>query len=307
MNTNENTAVAGRDFDQAPWPVYQTVERTFSEYLRERLQRRGKDIMRAGISFNYFLRLGADPLQDVTTISIAQVEDYVGARVKQGRSILTPRKDLAFVSAAIHWAHRRHRIKEVPYIELPAGQHKHRRPLRPDEYALVMKQPMSARLRRFYRIARWTGARAEAIEELTWDRVDFVARIINFAVPGAIYTNKRRVENFPIPDEALPILAQWKLNAKDEFVIGAGSTTYVEAAKVVRELAGLTDPSLVPRHCMRKMFTTELVEKMIAVNGHADMKAVSALTGDTEAVLTKHYVEQRADRLRAAANMQFAA
>lgn len=278
-------------------PPYYTVHETFTAYSRERLIAKGKDRMRAWHGFNLFMDV-VPPSQDVTTITTGQVEDYIDMRLAAGKSALTVRRELTFVKAAIGNAHRRNRIKLVPFIELPDGQGVERIPLTEEQYRVVIKQPMSGRLYRFYRVAYYTGHRAEAIEQLTWDRVDFERGTINFNVPGRLVTNKRRNGAFPIPDDFRNTLLAWKAMAKDAFVIGAGSTTYPEARHVVRELCGFTDPRLVPRHCMRTMFATELFER------EANPEVVGKLMADDPNTLRSNYVKFRPETLLAVANVR---
>lgn len=284
---------------QFPHPGHYTVHDCLTDYSRERLIAKGKDCLRAWIGFNNFMEV-VPPQQDVTTISTGQIEDYIDVRMAAPRvtSRLTVRRELTFVKAAIHNAHRRNRIQVEPYIELPDAEDRLRRPLTEEEYRLVLKQPMSGRLYRFYRVAYFTGHRARAIEELEWSRVDFEKRTIDFNVPGRQVTNKRRCANFPIPDDFLETLRGWHRLARDAFVIGAGGSTYPEAAHVVRDLAGLTDPTLVPRHCMRKMFATELFER------EADPEVVGKLLADNPQTLRRHYVQFKDATLRAAANLR---
>lgn len=282
-------------FKFPPQPWY-TVHDCFTDYSRERLIAKGKDCLRAWIGFNWFTEI-VHPSQDATKITTGQVEDFIDMRMQRAGSLLTPRRELSFVKAAVHNAHRRNRIKEVPYIELPEGVGKWRRPLSEEEFKLVMSKPMTKRLRRFYWVAYFTGHRTEAIHELTWDRVYLDRRFINFNVPGRIVTNKRRCADFPITDEFMARLIAWKASAApgDNVVISDGPDTYREADHVVRELCGLTDPSLVPRHCMRKLFATELFDRGV------DAEIAGHLMADDPKTLRRNYVQFKADTLMEAA------
>jgi integrase len=296
-------------FKFPPQPHY-TVHQMFCDYSRERLIAKGKDPVKAWGGFNRFMRADlVPPYQAAEKITTGQIEDFIDARMATGLSIITVIRELTFVKAAVRNAHRRNRIAVLPYIEIPEGEAKHRRPLTEEEYRLVMSKPMSARLRRFYIVAYYTGHRSRAIEEVKWRQIDFGRRLINFNVPGRIITNKRRCAEFPIPDEFLARLVSWKARAKDDYVIGLSPTgkvvsTYNEAAYVVRELCGLTDPSLVPRHCIRKMFATELVDRMIEENGEADLETVGFLMADDPGTVRKNYLVNKPQTVRNAANLR---
>lgn len=284
-------------------PDHYTVRDCLIDYSRERLIAKGKDCLRAWCGFNYLMEI-VPPDQDVTKINIGQIEDFVDYRMTTCGSLLTPRRELSYVRAAIRNAHRRNRIGTIPYIELPEEQSKARRPLSEAEFRLVISKPMSLRLRKFYWTAYYTGHRSRAIEELTWNRVRFGEKpAINFNVPGRIVTNKRRANAFPIPDDFLSRLVAWKERATDEYVIGLGprgalSNTYKEADYVVRELCGLTDPTLVPRHCMRSMFATECFER------GADPEVVGKIMADAPGTLRRNYVKFKHETLLEVANLR---
>lgn len=272
---------------------YHTLHDCFCAYAHERLIKKGKDVLRAWQGFNRFFDVAA-PSLEASAVTTGMVEEYVEMRVDdEGKSMGTVRRELTFVKSAILHAHRRNRIALAPYIEIPDYIPKKRRPLSEDEYRLVMRQPMSGRLYRFYRVAYYTGHRAEAIEELTWDRADLEKRVIDFNVPGRRITNKRRCADFPIPREFVATLEGWKAMARDEFVIGAGPSTYPEASHVVRDLAKITDPTVVPRHCLRKTFATRMFAK------RKDPELVGHLMADRPDMLRKHYVTLSPARLRA--------
>lgn len=279
-----------------PQPHY-TVHACFCDYSRERIIGKGKNAERVWCGFNNFMDV-VRPEAPAESITSGQVEDYVDRRLAQRVVILTARRELVFVKAALHHALRRNRIEKLPQFDLPDGELKERRPLREDEFKLVMRQVMTPRLRKFYKVAYHTGHRAGAIEELTWDRVNFVKLTIDFNVPGRRTTNKKRCADFPINDDFLALLKAWKARAKDAFVIGAGPNTYHEADYVVRELAGLTDPSLVPRHCMRKMFATDMFEQ------GANPEVVGHLMADDPDMLRKHYIKFKDSTLRGVANLR---
>lgn len=268
--------------------------------------------MRAWSGFNYFMDV-VSPKQEAVKITTGQVEDYIDYRVAMGVCILTPRRELIFVKAAAANAFRRNRIALLPYFELPDGEQKVRRPLTETEFRLVMSKPMSKRLRRFYWIAYYTGHRSKAIEELQWPRLDLVGRTIDFNVPGRLINNKRRAKDFPIPDDFMPRLRAWREQATggDDYVIGRGAvrtnetaTTYHEAAYVVRELCGIKDPTLVPRHCMRSMFATELIDLMIRKTGQADMETVGRLMADKPDTVRSSYMQHKEATLREASNLR---
>lgn len=78
-------------------------------------------------------------------------------------------------------------------------------------------------------------------------------------------------------------------------VIGEGYSTFREAAHVVRDLCGLTDPTLVPRHCMRKKLASDLIAAGV------NIEIVSHLISDDPKTLRRNYITHRRDNLMAGA------
>lgn len=283
---------------QREHPGFYTVHDAFCHYSHDRLIKRGKDCLRAWVGFNRFLEV-VDPYQRAEDLASGQIEDFIDLRTGQGKSLLTVARELAFIRAAFTNAYRRNRITKQLYIEIPEGQAKFRRPLAPEEFAVVITRPqMSERLRRFYWGAYHTGHRSTAIEEWAWDRTDLAKRVIDFNIPGRPITNKRRCAAFPISDEFLELLVQWRAAPLDGsgLVIGEGPSTYKEADYIVREVCGFTDPTLVPRHCMRKMFATEMFEL------EEDPERVGFMMADSPAILRSNYVTFKQRVLLAAVN-----
>jgi integrase len=278
-------------------PGHYTLHDCFCDYSRQKLINKGKDCLRPWIGFNNLFEV-VPPHQDPTKLEAAQIEDFTDLRVAQGRSVMTVRRELVFVKAAIKHAHRRNHIKLLPHIELPEGQSMDRIPLSEEQFQVVIAQPMSPRLFKFYMTAYYTGHRSVAIEELRWDRTNLDRGLLDFNVPGRPINNKRRNGAFTVQAEFLEMLRQWHSEAADPYVIGAGSTTYHEAAYVVRKLCGFIDPHLVPRHCMRSMFATELFE------AGADPEVVGKLIGDNPQTLRRRYVKFKESTMRNVAELR---
>lgn len=285
-----------------------TLLRCGIDYINGHLRRKGKSVAFAGSMVCRMTDFWG-PDRNVETLRNADFEEYFDARIDGGVTPGTAYKDLTHITAAIRFAHKRERIAKLPVWDRPSIIHAKRRPLTEDEFRLVIAQPMSERLLRFYWCAYYTGSRSRAIEEWTWDRCDLDRDIAHFNVPGTRVTNKRRVDGFPICPEFKALLVEWKREAKDSHVIGLGksgrcTSVYHAAHHVVRVKCGLTDSTLVPRHCMRSMFVTELVDRMIEQRGAADMEVVGALTGDNPDMLRKHYLSLRTDHMTKAAALR---
>lgn len=272
------------------------------DYIHEHARRLGQDVQRLTYVALHWLRImGIDSTPGEW--KRAHTQRFVDARLAEGVKPTTIRRDMCLMQACLNHARKWERIEKVPHFEKPSGEGSKRRPLTEEEFARIMRQPMLGRVKRFFLLAYWTGHRSRAIEELTWDRVDFERRTLDFNVPGRRLHNKRRVSGFPIPDELLPRLEQWYALRKDDYVIGLGprgkaSTTY-HAAKEVLRAAGINEAGIC-RHTLRKTFVTT----RIVAGGNPEK--VAALIADNPQTMRKHYSVLLAEDLRATANLRAA-
>ncbi|MDF3154785.1 tyrosine-type recombinase/integrase [Mesorhizobium sp. XAP10] len=142
------------------------------------------------------------------------VDEYVAARtcgaIGKPSTAATMRRELALLLAAIRFcANRKRRLippEDVPAFDLPPASMPRERWLRDYElkafFATAAKHrtrssqfgdtPRLSRVERFAYIALESGARKQAILDLSWDRVDFKIGVIYFDVPGRRRTKKRR-------------------------------------------------------------------------------------------------------------------
>lgn len=148
----------------------------------KRVQETGRIIMR---------RLGATT--PVLALNRNSGRVYAKQREQDGVSPASARRELGVLRAAIGHAKREGRIPEVPEIWRPNAATPRPFWITKEQYRELMRQEMTKRMRLFWMIAFNTGARSEAIEELTWDRINWKDRTADFRVPGVRYTNKRRI------------------------------------------------------------------------------------------------------------------
>ena len=267
-----------------------TLKEVAESYVLEHVAKSGGDVKKArGALRDWLEAIGED--FDAAKLKRAdgrKVVEHVEAR---GAKPATARRIMAFGVAALNHAKKEERIDKVPKFQMPAMSPPRLRWLTREEHRALMQQKMSPRLKRFYILAFETGARSEPIIELTWDRVDFAARTIDYRVPGVIYKNKRRVV-VPISDHLLPRLQMMYETRKDNYVIGLSPTgkvtsTYNEAVKVMKA-AGIKDA--VPRHVCRHTFASWLLQgdesrgvKPVSI------ERVAKLIGDTVAMVERTY------------------
>lgn len=178
--------------DDSPW----TVGRVMSAYLesvkgKPSYQRR-KDAWKAMTAFWE----NVDP----ALIDVQMCEDYRDTRKVSNTTV---RYELQQLSTALNAAAKN--IGPKPELWFPPLPEKKIRHLTRPEFARFFECVKADHARLYVMIGLHTLARPCNILELTWDRVDFMRRLIDFTPEGHIRTNKRRVV-IPISDELLPWL-----------------------------------------------------------------------------------------------------
>jgi integrase len=289
-----------------PWPhpLHEPVLlETFAHYIHEHAAPKGCYVPRiARAAANLCQFHGAD--RHPASLKRADHRAYLEHRTRQGVVPSTVRRELAMLSAAINHDFKEERLAAGVKIPLPPMSAPRTRFLTEDEMKRVMAQPMSHRIRMFFRLAFATAARARAVEELRWDRVDFVNGIIDYNVPGARRTNKRRAI-LPMSDELRRVLEAAYIrpgrDPADPYVIGLGprgrvSCTYDECKAVMRA-AGI-DERGVARHVCRKTWASH------ALQNDVPMAKVAAYLADNPTTVEKAYAFILPEHLRDAANFR---
>lgn len=298
-----------RQMEQAPQLVWDKpvilMPDIHQAYLDEHLRRRGSNVNRPKKSLqniSAFFGTPCDPMK----LEIGDWERYEDHRYAQGVQAPTVRREITAHQAAMGHARKRRRIPYVPYVEKPSGAVlKPRRAATEEEYALLMRKGvMTWRTRMLFRLAYWTGHRAKALEQVTFDRIDWVNGTINFNVPGMRITTKRRNSAFPIQPQLRVYLLAAKarhdaLGLKDDYVIGLSKRGKVACTwkdcKAAWRSVGVNVEGLA-RHTFRKTFVVERVKR------GKPLPIVAKLIADRAETTGEHYaIFNTADMLDAAA------
>jgi integrase len=289
------------DVIQAAGPSGVTLEQAMRDYIHEHVIPRGGDAKRVtAAARDLFIILG--PEIRVEEMTRGHGRQYAEVRNKQGVKGATARRELTFAQAAINHAKREGRVAKVPALWKPEPSTPRLRFLSRDEYRRLMQVPMPRRIKLFFLLAFGTGARSEAIEEATWDRLNWTERTLDYRVPGVKYRNKRRVIA-PLNDELFARLqsAYERRDPTDPFVIGRGrprknerATTY-HMAKAALAAIGI-DEEGVARHVARHTYATWLLQKDVPI------AKVAALLGDKVSMVESTYGHLRPSDLHGAAN-----
>ena len=117
---------------------------------------------------------------------------YIDRRASEGVSDGTIGREISTLRAALALAERDGWITKVPYVEMPPRPPARTRWLTRDEVGRLILGAAAPHVRMFVVLAYHTAARAGAILDLTWDRVDLDRRLITYDRPGRQRSNKRR-------------------------------------------------------------------------------------------------------------------
>jgi len=137
---------------------------------------------------------GEDMLvSELTPSEHLKFEKHCRTKYKHKPSSINKRRTVLL--AALNYAKANnvlHLVPHVPMLGLPPRKERY---LTRDEAAKLIREARRQKLWHlvlFIRVGLYTAARATAILELTWDRVDLVQGRIDFRLPDEVETKKRR-------------------------------------------------------------------------------------------------------------------
>jgi integrase len=204
-------------------------------------------------------------------------------------------RELLALRAALKWALREKWLADIPYIEVPHQPPPRSRWLTRDEADRLLDSASALHVKTFLALALYTAARAGAILDLTWDRVDLTAKLIDY---GYVVRGKPRVV-LPIGDKLLPVLSEARTAATCPFVIerrGGQVASVKTGTRAAAIRAGL--PGVTP-HILRHTAATWMamagipMDQIARVLGHGD----SRITSRVYAKFSPDYLRDAMDAL----------
>ena len=223
--------------------------------------------------------------------------DYAKHRREGGMSDGTIHLELGYLRAALTHAERDGLIDRAPYVPLP------QKPAPRDHYipkakaADVVAGAVMPHVRLFIILALSTAGRAEAILDLTWDRVDFDRRTINLRDPTRPTTPKGRAIP-PMNDTAFLALSEAREAALSRYVIEWAGKKVGSVKKGVGE-AGRRAGIKVTPHVLRHTAAVWMAEAGIPITEIAQLLGHSnpAITFKTYARYSPEYLRKAAKAL----------
>jgi integrase len=237
------------------------------------LDERGKDAPRARYAWKalapHFGALRPDQ------IDRAACRVYVRARMAAGRKTGTASKELDTLASGLRW----HDKATPAVIELPPKAAPRDRWITREEFDRLAEGAATEHVRLFIELARATAGRAEAILQLTWDRVDFQRGVIRLS-RGDDPRQKRRA-TVPLTNRVLPLLERAKAAALTDHVIEYAGRPVLSIKKGFARAAERAGLIGVTPHVIRHSIAVWLAE-----DGHA-MSEIAQYLGHSNSKVTE--------------------
>lgn len=184
---------------------------------------------------------------------------YHKARVKQGKAASTIVTELALLRACLRWRYK----NAAPSIWLPPASPPRDRWLSKDEARQIIEAAQTPHIKLFVILALTTGARASAILDLTWDRVDFAQGTIDYRPAGRHQTNKRRVV-VRFNDRARQALLKAHEGRLSDHVIEYGGKPVGSIKKGIQRLSERTGIAFTP-HVLRHTCAVWMAQENVPI------------------------------------------
>ena len=199
----------------------------------------------------------------VTDINSANCKAYV----KHRKGIVSARRELAFLGAAVkHWHKEHGPLKTLPVVSLPEAPN-HREHWMTREQAaqfLWAARRKSPHLARFFIIGWYTGTRRSKICGLRWSMVDLKTGIMQRRAPGEPEAKNKKAPPVRMGARLMAHMRRWKRldGKKAEFVITYQGKRVKNPTRIwdeTRRAAGL--PDYINRHVLRHTRATNMMQQ----------------------------------------------
>jgi len=205
------------------------------------------------------------------------------------------------------WAVKKGHLTKAPYIERPTPGPARSLYLTRDQMAKFLEHCETPHVKLFATLAWTTGARAAALLDLTWDRVDFARGRIRL-MEGEIDPDRPMKGRAIIPmnSSARSALIHAKEGARTRYVIEWAGEKVASVKKAIRRAAIASKMPWVSPHVFRHSAAVMMAENRIPMSeiaqflGHTNTKMVTTVY----AKYSPEYLAQAADALELPVTMR---
>lgn len=270
--------------DRSPWTVGRCMTAYLASIAHKPSYQRRKDAWKAMGGFWE----NVDP---------GLIDEPVCIAYRKRRKVgdATARYELMQLSTALGWAAKQKHIDQRPTIWLPPVPERKTRHLTRAQFDRFFAEVKADHARLYVMLGLFTMARPSAILELTWDRVDFMRRQIDFTPPGHVRTAKRRTV-VPIANELLTELQKGFDARTTEWVIERGGKRVQNIKKAFQAASERSNVHATP-------YTLRHTGAIWAAENGVTMAELSQFMGHDDSRTTeKHYARYSPDYLLNVAN-----
>lgn len=210
-----------------------------------------------------------------STITREDCRAYHKVRKAMGYSPSTIKTDLELLRACLRW----HYGKDAPSLWMPPASKPRDTWLTKEQARALVEAATTPHIKLFLILGLSTGARAGAILDLTWDRVDFDQRTVDYRPTGRIQTNKRRTV-VPMNERAREALSEaYKARLTDHVIEYAGRPV-ASVKKAIERLSKRTGIAFSP-HVLRHTCAVWMAQDNVP------MQMISQYLGHTSLRMTE--------------------
>lgn len=235
-------------------------------------------------------------VSELTPSTHIAYEKHCRTKFKHMASTINKRRNVLL--AALNHAKRNHVVVVVPHVPMLATPPRKERYLERDEAAWMIQEARRQglwHLVMFIRIGLYTAARATAILQLTWDRVDLKTGRVDFRLPGEVETKKKR-PHAPINFMLLRALRAERKKTNGKYVIAYRGDSIGLIRKSFLKVAKATKVKGVSPHTLKHTAITWMLQNKITP------WQVSGITATSVATILRVYGHHVQDDLREAVN-----
>ena len=266
--------------DGSPWTVGRIVAGYVASIAEKPSHGRRKDAWKA-----------MGPFWESVDPELIDAEMCRAYRRRRQAADSTVRYELLQLSTALKWARAERHIIATPTLWLPATPERVPRHLTREEFDRFFAAVRADHARTYVVLGLFTLARPSAILDLTWDRVDFMRRQIDYRPPGRAQTSKRRVV-VPIGDELLTALQQAFEARTCEYVVERGGQRIANVKKAFQAASERSGIHATP-------YTLRHTGAVWAAEAGVSMPELAQFMGhDDDRTTQKHYARFSPGHLR---------